>query len=50
MRRLCGGGGLELECERRLCGGGGLELECEQAMWRRGVRVGVRGGYVEEGG
>ena len=41
MRRLCGGGGLGLECERRLCGGGGLELECEQAMWRRGVRVGV---------
>ena len=41
MRRLCGGGGLELECESRLCGGGGLELECEEAMWRRGVRVGV---------
>ena len=42
MRRLCGGGGvLGLECERRLCGGGGLELECEEAMWRRGVRVGV---------
>ena len=23
---------------RRLCGGGGLELECEEAMWGRGVR------------
>ena len=34
-------GVLGLECERRLCGGGGLELECEEAMWRRGVRVGV---------
>ena len=38
MKRLCGGGGLELECESwsvRLCGGGGLELECEEAMWGR---------------
>ena len=33
MRRLCGGGGLELECERL--------WECEEAMWGRGVRVGV---------
>ena len=35
MRRLCGGGGLELECEEAMWRRG-LELECEEAMWRRG--------------
>ena len=33
MRRLCGGGGLGLECEEAMWRSGVLGLECEEAMW-----------------
>ena len=36
MRRLCGGGGLELECEEAMWRRGVLGLECEEAMWGEG--------------